>query len=225
MKKTVLLILFSIVCLLFCFASETKTLPMSFDLSSASGDDSWVKMAIGFTNSDPTPSFTGSSAEPETATELILTKSQNENNTFSLIGEGTTYIYWQILSYDNISAKLSSSILALEDGDGSDKETLNWSTSTWKKKEQTNGVASSSETGSDLLSLNADNGYGTNEGVDTTIFIHDGENKALASYGYTQIDITTKDAATKHAGKYTTTLTLTITSEGEGSTVIPPEGE
>ena len=126
--------------------------------------------------------------------------------------------------FDNISAKLSSSILALENGDGSDKETLNWSTSIWKKKEQTNGVASSSETGSDL-SLSANNGYGTNEGVDTTIFIHDGENKALASYGYTQIDITTEDAATKHAGKYTTALTLTITSEGESSPVIPPEGE
>ena len=212
MKKFLFYLLFAIIAV-SAFA-DNRELNMEFDLSFKEEEPSWVVQEFGFTENEPT-GIADFSVSLTPDTDLTLNA---ENGTgFSLVGKGTTYVYWQIMSPATISAKLTSKIFTLDGGDNSDSETLNWSTSAWKKKEQTADSPNKSvETGEDL-SLSKDNEYGTSASADTTVFVHDGLNKALASYGYTKIDITTDDASSKHGGVYKTALVLTITTSGENS--------
>lgn len=191
-----------------CFADAD--LEMNFDLT-PTGQTVWVKK-IGFTNDELTSSFSGSTQVTE-ASSLALIKSDTGNDDFSLYGEGTSYVYWQIMSPEKISAKLTGSILSLEGGDGTDSETLDWSTS-WKKKVQSEDHLNDSVETGDVITLSFSNSYGTASESETTVFEHDGLGKALVSYGFVKLDIRTEDASAKHGGNYTTTLTLTITTEG-----------
>ena len=140
MKRICLLSGLAIICILMCFADAD--LEMNFDLT-PTGQTVWVKR-IGFTNDELTSSFSGSTQVAE-ASSLALIKSDTDNDDFSLYGEGTSYVYWQIMSPEKISAELTGSILSLEGGDGTDSETLDWSTS-WKKKVQSEDHLNDSNT-------------------------------------------------------------------------------
>ena len=208
MRKSFLLAVLLIICILMCFADAD--LEMNFDLT-PTGQTVWVKR-IGFTNDELTSSFSGSTQVTE-ASSLALIKSDTGNDDFSLYGEGTSYVYWQIMSPEKISAELTGSILSLEGGDGTDSETLDWSTS-WKKKVQSEDHLNDSVETGDVITLSFSNSYGTASESETTVFEHDGLGKALVSYGFVKLDIRTEDASEKHGGNYTTALTLTITAEG-----------
>lgn len=224
MKKTLIILLLlscTVLSLMADLTESPKTLEMHLNLTSSS-DNFTPNYNIGFWNSlDPDTFSDETSVTADT--ELNLESSMasgGEGNSFALIGTGTTYVYWQILSAEKFTASLSSSVLSLDSTvagsiDSTRKE-IPWSTS-WKAKAQNattsdthDDITKAVEEG-DLISFGSSNSYASSK-----VFTHDGS-ISLGSWGYVKLPITTEDASGKVAGKYKTTLTLTITTESAGT--------
>lgn len=224
MKKTLIILLLLSCTVLSLMADVTespKILDMYLDLTSSSVNFT-PKYNIGFSNSlDPDTFSDEISVTADTKLDLKSSMpSGGEGNSFTLIGTGTTYVYWQILSAEKFTASLSSSVLSLDSTDAgsidSTRKEIPWSTS-WKAKAQNattsdthDDITEAVEEG-DLISFGFTNPYGSSK-----VFTHDGS-VSLGSWGYVELPITTEDASGKVAGKYKTTLTLTITTESAGT--------
>lgn len=224
MKKTLIILLLLSCTVLSLMADVTespKILDMYLDLTSSSSDFT-PKYNIGFWNSlDPDTFSDETSVTADTKLNLESSMaSGGKGNSFALIGTGTTYVYWQILSAEKFTASLSSLVLSLDSTvagsiDSTRKE-IPWSTS-WKAKAQNattsdthKDITEAVEEG-DLISFGSSNSYDSSK-----VFTHDGS-VSLGSWGYVKLPITTEDASGKVAGKYKTTLTLTITTESAGT--------
>lgn len=221
MKKTLIILLLLSCTVLSLMANVSKespkTLDMYLDLTSSSTDFT-PKYNIGFWN-DLVPETFSDETSVTADTELNLSSmtSGGEGNSFALIGTGKTYVYWQILSAEKFSASLSSSVFSLTEGGDSitdtDRKEIDWSTS-WKPKAQSatnNEDITKAVEGSESISFGDTHGYSSSK-----VFTHDGS-ISLGSWGYVELPITTEDASGKVAGKYKTTLTLTITTESAGT--------
>ena len=188
-----------------------RALELSFNLTQSSEepsvDPAWIKRTIGFTDSLQTESFDGDM--PVTPiTSLPISVKDSEEDSFELIGGGSFYIYWQILSPEKITASISAEALTLEGKETSNpREIINWSTGKWQEQGQTDtSLNESVAINEDDLTLSSADNY-----VSKNVFVHDGKSKALASYGFVKFDITTDDAASNLAGNYLADVTLTLT--------------
>ena len=190
-----------------------RNLELSFNLTTdeeSPSDPAWVRRTIGFTDNLKETSFDGDTViTPITALPLEARDSSSDDAAFELVGEGSCYIYWQILSPEKITATISAEALTLDGKETVEpRETINWRTQSWTKQGQTEESLNKAVTIDDAsLSLGDDN-YDAKE-----VFVHDGSGKALASYGYVKLDITTLDAAGNKAGNYSADITLTLKTD------------
>lgn len=190
-----------------------RALELSFNLTQSDDDPdvdpTWIKRTIGFTDTLTEGTFDGDTTITP-ITSLPISVKESADDSFKLIGGGTCYIYWQILSPEKITASISAEALTLDGEDTTeDGETIHWSTGTWNEQGQTDTSLNKAVAINDTaLSLSDDDSYAAKN-----VFVHDGKTKALASYGFVKLNITTDDAAANLAGNYSAEVTLTLTAD------------
>ena len=190
-----------------------RALELSFNLTQDDDDPSvdpeWIKRTIGFTDTLTEDTFDGDTVITP-ITSLPISVKESEDGSFELVGEGACYIYWQILSPEKITASISAEAFTLDGKETSNtREIIQWSTATWNEQGQTDtSLNKAVALNSDAISLSGDDNYASK-----SVFVHDGKSKALASYGFVKLDITTDDAAANLAGNYSADVTLTLTAD------------
>ena len=158
-------------------------------LASGGEDDGFTPAyKVGFSLVDATVDK-NTTVTPATTLDLEDT----DTSDFSLVAEGTVYVYYQILSNEAVYLTLSGEELK---ADGVDP--INW-TGEWYAK------ASDEEVNTETTLSSADT-YGAK-----TVYTHT-PSVATGSYGSVKVDIETEDASGKAAKDYSATLTLTITA-------------
>lgn len=215
MRKKVLTVLVLIFTMfsVFCSDTDSKTLNMALDLQSESTDGIWESV-FGFTVQEldkEGETFTAETIVAEKTDEFVLTNgtAYDDEGNLTIKGTGNVYVYWKIRSPYKITGTLKSSALKIDDS----APGIDWSTSWTPKANTTNSPNLAVADGSSISFSD----YGGDAGA--KVFTHDGAGVAISSYGFVKLPIETENAADKIAGKYTTNIVLTITTDkgAEGS--------